>query len=292
MKKKAILSSVLTLIIGLGIGGGTGYVAYSHEKEVASTATELSTSQESIMAFDWLMNSGEAEALEYQAYNVATDKIQEMAKKPSTKPKAVVLDIDETVLNNGPGTGYGIASNKGFNIDDWNKWVDAGIATPIPGAVEFTKAAKAAGVQVFYISNRDESKLDVTVKNLEKYGFADATEKGHVILDSKNTHTKNPRFVDIEKNYDVVMFVGDQLTDMNQTFSGKTTEEIKKQVEANKAEFGDKYVVIPNPTYGGYMSAMFGHGLTDAQKAKVAQEAVKMYDQQTGKVVNNTFVGN
>lgn len=289
MKSKVIGAIIVSLIVGIGIGGGTGYVAYAHEKtKVEASAPTID--QNMVMAYDWLENSGEAMSLEYQAYNTATRNLKEMVKTPSTKPKAVVLDIDETCLSNAPGNGYEIAHNKSFNVDVWNKWINSAQATPIPGAVEFTKAAKAAGVQVFYVSNRTTDQLAVTQKNLSKYGFADATEEGHVLLDPVASQDKQSRFDQIEKKYDVIMFVGDQLTDMGQPFMNKSSEQEKATVEKYKDNWGSKFIAIPDPTYGNYENAMFDHSgkkLTEAEKVELAKEGVQSFDPETGKIIKN-----
>lgn len=292
MKSKIIVSIIVALVIGGCIGGGAGYTAYAQEKnKVEQEAPTIS--QETTIAYDWLENSGEAESLEYQAYNIATRNLEEMVKKPSDKPKAVVLDIDETCLSNAPGNGYQIANNKPFNVNVWNKWINSAQATAIPGAVDFTQAAKKAGVQVFYVSDRTSNQLAATVKNLKNCGFADATEPGHVILDPVASQDKQSRFNAIEKNYDVIMFFGDQLTDMGQDFVGKTSAEEKAEVTKLKDNWGEKFIAIPDPTYGNFESAMddYKH-LSDAQQVKIAKEGIQSFNPETGKIIKNQQVIN
>ena len=289
MKSKLIGGIIIALIVGVAIGGGTGYVAYAKEKTKVE-ATTPTIDQNMVMAYDWLENSGEAMSLEYQAYNTATRNLKEMAAKASTKPKAVVLDIDETCLSNAAGNGHEIVANQRFNVKDWNAWINSGKATPIPGAVDFTKAAQAAGMKVFYVSNRETSQLGVTKKNLSKYGFADATEAGHILLDPVSSQDKQARFNEIEKKYDVVMFVGDQLTDMGQPYMNKSSQQEKEQVTKDKANWGSKFIAIPDPTYGNYENAMFDHSgkkLTEAEMVQVAKEGVQSFNPQTGKIIKN-----
>ena len=298
MKSKAIGAVIIALIVGLGVGGGVVYEVQAKEATPATTTQGTSTKetaqaakdQQMVMAYDWLENSGEAESLEYQAYNTATRNLKTLAETKSSKPKAVILDIDETCLDNAPGNGYQIAHKAGFNVDIWNKWVDSAQATPIPGAVDFTKAAKADGYQVFYVSNRDTNQIDATIKNLDKYGFADANVKGHILLDPVADQNKQPRFDQIEKNYDVEMFVGDQLTDMGGAYMNKSSQQEKEQVTKDKDMWGLHYIAIPDPTYGNYENAMYNHSgkkLTEEQKVQLSNEGIQSFNPQTGKIIKN-----
>lgn len=291
MKKNLIAGIVIALIVGLGVGGGVGYEAHAKEapKPVVQDAQQK-LDNEMIMAYDWLENSGEAMSLEYQAYNTATRNLQEMVKTPSSKPKAVILDIDETCLSNAPGNGYQIVNGTSFNVNEWNKWVQSAQATAIPGAVAFTQAAKAAGVQVFYVSDRIPDQLKATQENLDKLGFADANEPGHIVLDPVADQNKQSRFDAIEKNYDVIMFFGDQLTDMGGAYMNKTSQQEKEQVTKDKANWGWKYIAIPDPTYGNYENAMYDHSgkpLTAEQKIELSKEGVQTFDPQTGKIIKD-----
>jgi 5'-nucleotidase (lipoprotein e(P4) family) len=86
-------------------------------------------------------------------------------------PPAVILDIDETLLDNSGYQAWMVLNNTTFDPKTWNQFVKAEIATPIPGAVEFSKFAEAKGVKVFYISNRTGEEEEATRRNMERYGF-------------------------------------------------------------------------------------------------------------------------
>lgn len=291
MKRKIVISSIVCLIIGLVVGGGIGYVGYSNQKELAKM-NKPTMSQETILAYDWLIYSGEAMANKQQAYNSAIKQLPALMQEKSTKPKAVVLDIDETCLNNAPGNGYQLANNTSFSQDIWNKWVFAAEATPIQGAVEFTKAASSAGAQVFYVSNRTGDKLDATVKNLAKYGFADSTKAGHVILNTTNAPNKVSRFEALEQSYDVVMYVGDQITDLGPHFLGESLDEVRDKVELYKNDFGTRLIQIPNPTYGVFTTYLFGKDKTDEEQVEISKEYIQSFDPQTGKLIENKVASN
>ncbi len=265
------------LIVPIFVAGTAlllGGCAAEHNSTQTTTTSQnqLTFTQQGVTAYDWLEHSGEAEALRYQAYNMAKRNLGLMVLEQSAKPKAVILDIDETVLDNGKAAAYQIKHNVGFNQKTWNNWINQSAATPIPGAVSFTQYAKKMGVQVFYVSDRSADQIAATRKNLEKYGFADANEQGHIVL-STGDSDKQPRFNKIEKKYDVVQFFGDQLTDFGQLFENKTNVEQQAEVKKLHAEFGWKYYQIPNPTYGEWETHLLHntYKLTDAQKIKLAQ---------------------
>lgn len=263
-------------LITLAIAGSAlllgGCAAHSNEAVAQSNTNKLTFTQQGVLAYDWLEHSGEAQALYYQAYNMAKHNLGLMVLEQSAKPKAVILDIDETVLDNGNAAAYQIKHNVPFNQKMWNEWVNMSDATPTPGSVAFTNYAKSMGVQVFYVSDRSADQLAATRKNLEKWGFADATTPGHIVL-ATTTQDKQPRFDQIEKKYDVVEFFGDQLTDFGQAFENKTNAEQQAKVKELQNKFGWTFYQLPNPTYGEWETHLLhnSYSQSDAQKVALAQ---------------------
>ena len=96
---------------------------------------------------------------------------------PSKLPPAVVLDLDETVLDNSAFEARRISNGVLFSEDEWNRWCEERSARPIPGAVEFLTHAQALGVKPIYITNRDHRVEQATRDVLAKIGVPlDATE--------------------------------------------------------------------------------------------------------------------
>lgn len=290
MSKKTIFIGILTFFLGVIATTGVCYHIFSKKLDNYKTTTannQLGNYMKG--AFNWLENSGEAESLEYQAYNSATTSLANMVQQPSSKPKAVILDLDETCLNNAPFQGYELLNdNDGFDYSTWNKWVDYAEATAIPGSVQFTQQAAKDGVQVFYVSGRSQNELDATVKNMTKLGFAQADEPGHVILLPSNQSGKQPTFDQLEQNYDVVMYVGDQLTDMGSMFHGTSAEE-KQQVTQYASEWGSKFIAIPDPLYGNFIGALDDDKkVTDPQQIKIFDKGIETFNPKNGKVSYNT----
>ncbi len=124
---------------------------------------------------DWVQQSGEYRALAYQAFNVAKmsfDHFKSQAKQDNSKEKlAVVVDLDETMINNSAYAAWQIKHGQGYSSKTWGKWEQAAKAKAIPGAIEFSKYIDSHGGTVFYVSNRSETNLKETIKNLKKLGL-------------------------------------------------------------------------------------------------------------------------
>ncbi|MBU1343295.1 MAG: 5'-nucleotidase, lipoprotein e(P4) family [Proteobacteria bacterium] len=231
----------------------------------ASANAEFTTrelNQQSILALSWVQNSAEFKALAFQAFNLAKlrwDMDQQQGKK------CVVVDVDETILDNSPFNAGLIGRDYGYNNSSWKEWCDAAIATAIPGAVDFLNHVVSTGGAVFYITNRKaepEKNMDltqVTLNNLRALGFPQI-DKEHVLLRTGFSNKQPRRDAIARMGFRTVLLIGDTLADFADVFDGQTMEERDKAVEMNKAEFGDRFIVLPNPIYGDWETAVYGGG--------------------------------
>src|SRR5688572_14527745 len=89
---------------------------------------------------------------------------------------AIIVDVDETVLDNAPSHVRQIQERRGFDEAKWGEWVSERKAKALPGAAGFLTDAAKRGVTVFYITNRDASLTDDTIANLRSAGFPVASE--------------------------------------------------------------------------------------------------------------------
>src|SRR5512139_58366 len=131
----------------------------------------------------WFRTSVEYRAVTTQSYRLATLMLDraladrtwtaalEQAGDYGSKPTAVILDVDETVLDNSESEERNVREGTTYSEAGWAAWCNERKATPIPGALEFTRAAAAKGVTVFYVTNRDRALEQATRDNLAKYGF-------------------------------------------------------------------------------------------------------------------------
>ena len=210
------------------------------------------------MGLLWMRTSAEYRALAYQGYNVAMNAVKMAVTDPShqRKPLAIVLDADETVVDNTKLMGESIVNGNGrFDAPWWRQAVHQGKSQAMPGAVEFLNEVHKQGVEIFYVSNRYAPvNLDVTIQNFKELGFP-SVDKDHVLLFEKDSD-KQPRFDAIAKKYSVVLYMGDNAGDFPIGTKGKTLAERNGIIDAHKEDFGTTFVVFPNPAYGSWVSAL------------------------------------
>ena len=210
------------------------------------------------MGLLWMRTSAEYRALAYQGYNVALNLVKMAVTDPShqRKPLAIVLDADETVVDNTKLMGESVANGNGrFDAPWWRQAVHQGKSQAMPGAVEFLNEVHKQGVEIFYVSNRYAPvNYDATVQNFKELGFP-SVDKDHVLLFEKDSD-KQPRFDAITKKYNVILYMGDNAGDFPIGTKGKTLAERNAIIDEHKEDFGTTFVVFPNPAYGSWVSAL------------------------------------
>ncbi|WP_233840042.1 HAD family acid phosphatase [Dyella sp. 2HG41-7] len=177
---------------------------------------------------------------------------------------AVILDIDETVLDNSPYQARLIRSGGEYNEADWAAWCKEERARAMPGAVAFTQFAAKHGIAVIYISNRAQDLDSATIDNLRKVGLPvsgpDAFLGLGTILpgcDQVGTE-KNCRRQLVSKRYRVLMQFGDQLGDFVTVLSNTATGRAQAMA-TYMGWIGTRWFVLPNPTYGSWEPALFNN---------------------------------
>ncbi|MBP9477259.1 MAG: 5'-nucleotidase, lipoprotein e(P4) family [Sebaldella sp.] len=260
MKKSLVIISFTLLL--LLVSCSTTSSTVSKTKAVNSTKSEETVqmsyeklqSQQTVLGTVWMQESGEYRALAYQVYNAAKDRflIEKLNLDNKNKKLAVIMDIDETVLNNIYTQGEYIKEGKNYSKKAWDEWVKAEKATAIPGAVGFVSYVYKNGGEVFFITNRNEDERLSTLNNLEKEGFI--VDNTHLILKTKESSKEARRKVIEDSGYKVIIYVGDDLNDFIDL--GSTSQEKRDKVDELKAEFGKKYFILPNPVYGGFESGL------------------------------------
>ncbi len=228
----------------------------------------------------WYHYSAEKKAIYYQTYKLAQialdkNKAEHQAMANKKKP-AIVLDIDETVLDNSPQQLKMLELGQPYTRESWVEWVKLAQAKPLAGAVEFTQYSQNNGVEVFYVSNRYAENLKYTIENLKKYNFPNA-DSAHVFLREKSGDKTQRREI-ISKNYDIILLLGDNLRDFSEIFGKRAKADLGASVvKENKALFGTKYIVFPNPTYGEWEKAMYNNSFkwTEKQRDSLRKELIK-----------------
>jgi 5'-nucleotidase (lipoprotein e(P4) family) len=196
--------------------------------------------------------------------------------KPERKrPRAVVVDIDETVLDNSPSQAYGIKNRLLFNVKDWYAWGEMRKAKPIPGAVDFLNYAVSKGAKVFFVSNRDDVQKQATIDNLKGVGFNDVSAENVVLRTTEST--KESRRQAIASKYRIVLLMGDNLDDFSNAFERKSVIERFNEVDKNRELWGKRFIVLPNAMYGTWESAIYNYErLNETQKAQRRARALEL----------------
>lgn len=198
----------------------------------------------------WFQQSAECRALFLQTYAQASAQLKTVLINPGDKPPAIVIDIDETVLDNSPQqAGLETGSHSDARLS-WDEWCLAAQAEPLPGALDFLNEADRLGIGIFYVSNRDHKHLQSTLTNLKKWGFPQSTAKNVLLRESDSS--KEARRQTIAVDFQIVMFLGDNLGDLSIDFETPSASDRALQVDHHKGDFGTRFFVFPNPLYGSW----------------------------------------
>jgi 5'-nucleotidase (lipoprotein e(P4) family) len=222
----------------------------------------------------YMQSSAEYRACCLQAYNLATYRLKDAAKTKSDKPAAVIMDLDETVLDNSGFQAMQLRANLSFDIRLWYYWEEKCIdrVALVPGAKEFITEAEKLGVTLVYISNRDDIYKAQTKKVLERFSLALKNDDDLKL--ATTTSDKTSRMKEAETKYSVLLYVGDNLRDFSDEFKfGKfdknnpqeieqAVEARKKSVDAHRNDFGTKFIILPNSAYGEWLKPL-GQGMKD-----------------------------
>ena len=196
-------------------------------------------------------------------------------------PPAVVLDVDETVLDNSAYQVWNIKAGTSFSTKTWNEFCDAKISTAVPGAVEFTRYAESKGVKVFYVTNRDVAVEKSTRENMEKLGFPMGGNVDTFLMQNEQKEwgsRKGTRRAFIARDYRILLEFGDNFGDFDDRYSSSEADRLKIFQE-NKERWGREWLVIANPTYGSFEAAPFGfdYKKSDADKRKAKRDVLESW---------------
>jgi 5'-nucleotidase (lipoprotein e(P4) family) len=227
----------------------------------------------------WTQTSAEYRALAYQAFSLAKLRLDQdltgRTRVRAAKPPAVIVDVDETVLDNSRYQAELVLRRAAYSAESWRAWCDRAEAGAVPGAVDFLKYAFSHGVHVFYITNRRQPEKAGTIENLKKLGFPGVSEE--TVMIREQGASKESRRQKVASRYRIALLVGDNLNDFSDDFAGKSVVDRKAQVDRERAEFGSRFIVIPNPMYGDWENAINDNrsNLTEAERQANRRAAMR-----------------
>lgn len=189
-------------------------------------------------------------------------------------PPAVVLDVDETLLDNSRYQVWMLKNDQTFSTKSWNQFCAAQISTAIPGAVEFTKYADSKGVKVFYITNRGIETEKDTRENMARLGFPMGGNVDTFLMQGEKPEwgsAKGTRRAVVTRDYRVLLNIGDNFGDFDDRYRTSESERAKA-FESDMVYWGRQWLMIANPTYGSFDTATYGH---DFKKPREEQRKAK-----------------
>lgn len=295
MRSTVTACCVLTAALSLAACKPASFTAPSDAAKAPAASgakpatTAAAPADDNLNAVLWVQRSAEYQAVGQTIYRAAADKLDVALKEanwdalvPAERgnaatglPPAVIMDVDETVLDNSPYQARLVRDGLEYDEVSWDRWVAEKKAKPLPGVVDFAKAATAKGVTILYLSNRAEHLQAATLENLRTAGLPVKDESvflglGTFVKDcEQNGSEKNCRRQLAGREYRVLMQFGDQLGDFAQIVAN-TPDGRAKLYDEYADWFGERWWMLPNPTYGSWEPAVFNNAWDQARAARRA----------------------
>jgi 5'-nucleotidase (lipoprotein e(P4) family) len=235
----------------------------------------------------WVQTSGEYVACCLQTYRLAGDEVErEIARSREEErlardfrglPPAVVMDLDETVLDNGTYQSYLYLTGKTHSTDLFCQFVTENRSSIrlVPGAKDFIEGVESLGVPVVYITNRPDELRDVTIATLAQWGI---NTKGledpanlRLLLETGSESSKTPRRDLVRAKYRIIALVGDQLGDFADEFSPIKDNTYRARIESvyeYKSMWGRRWFILPNSVYGQWQGVLRGDPVQYLRRAE------------------------
>ena len=248
---------------------------------IHATEKELDNSLQvqSMLSVLYAQSSAEYKASNIQTYANAKSALDRALNDPDwtaaieqkenfkNKPPAIILDIDETVLNNIPFQARSIINGQSYPIG-WLEWMLEESSDAVAGVSDFLEYAKTKGVKIFYVTNRIAIAEDATRNNIKKLGLPLDTDRDVLLMKNENgwTSDKVSRRELVAKDYRILLLIGDQLGDFLSL--DETTLELdsrKDLADTYKHMWGSKWFMITNPMYGRWEASIYNNEYPDTE---------------------------
>lgn len=237
----------------------------------------------------WVQTAVEFRVMCEQTYRLAQTCLDQALRDPTwsaleaaslsdARPVAVILDVDETVLDNSPASAEMILRNRDFEAEAWDDWVKRGEAEGLPGAREFLAHARRHRVAVFYVTNRAAKNRDVTVENLRR-AVDPLVRSEHVLCRGGRsgwTSDKTTRREHVAATYRVLLLLGDDYGDFAEL--GRHEPALRQELaKVHMKRWGREWLCLPNPNYGNWERCLTGYdnSLSDAHRLNLKRRALR-----------------
>ena len=248
---------MLGLILAGGALAGLGSAPAAAQDDAACNSIRNPL----LWAMAYKQTAAEFHALCHQAYNLARMRIDYALAGHNTgdRPLAVITDMDNTILHALSYWGYLINEGRDF-FDDaiWDEWLPNNLITAVPGSNDFFDYCKSKDVEVFYVTNRNQGErtFEYALAHLKHLNFPYARDENLFVF--RESSDKSPARRRIEESHEVALMLGDNLNDFRRDYYVKDVDERMALMERDRDDWGTKFILVPNPTDGHWVRAIFG----------------------------------
>ena len=252
--------------------------------------SEVRDSHELLHSLLWMHTSAEYNALTVMTYQRAEEALDRALRDASSTasieqtgefqhlPPAVIMDLDETVLDNSAFEARLITQRATFNRPMWDQWVQEASAQAVPGALEFIAAARKKGVTVFFVSNRGAQQESSTRHNLERLGIPLPVEPDTLLLEGEAPFQwsldKSGRRRYLAERFRILLLVGDDLGDFVDGARDRPENRIAL-ARRYTHRWGTSWFLLPNPMYGTWETSLYPPGLSEADRLLVKRRLIQ-----------------
>jgi 5'-nucleotidase (lipoprotein e(P4) family) len=232
-------------------GAITTLVSCASQNIGADAAKPISPSPSAPAVFSdglhWFRDSAEQQAIYLETYRDAAQAARSLSYGLMPQSWGVILDVDETVLNNSEYMKRLATTGQKFDPRTWDAWVQARSATALPGAKLFIDSIlDQLHGQIVLVTNRTQAQCDATEDNLRRTNL----RYSRILCDRSGDGDKNPRFHSIVNGesgaaapLNVLIWIGDNIRDF---------PDLDQKSPGDLAQFGTRYFALPNPMYGSW----------------------------------------
>jgi 5'-nucleotidase (lipoprotein e(P4) family) len=258
----------------------------------ATAATPCRATDATLNATLWMQTSAEYTAIAREVYGTALrtldtaladhswTALSEQAATAANLPPAVIVDIDETVLDTSAHQGHLLKTNGTYSEAEWHEYAMHDISRPMQAALDALNAIHARGVRIFYITNRYAEEKDAVRKTLDRYAFPFDRDEETLITRGERpewkSSDKSARRSFVAAHYRVLALFGDDLNDFVPA-AGKSIAERQALLDRYNENWGRTWYVLPNPIYGSWERSMLENprGLSPCEEYERKLEKVR-----------------
>ena len=244
-------------------------------KELPVAAVAMTPAHDNLYSTLWMQRSMEYQASVRGSFNQARRQLDAALAQPQwdalppaeraalgdaqSLPPAVIVDVDETMLDNSPFQARGVRDDLPYEFERWKGWSSERRALALPGAREFAQAAADRGVTVYYVTNRKHpEEVESTADNLLMLGFPVSEDLSNLLLKGDPRAAADDKIARrgwVGARHRVLLLVGDQLGDFVAGTKVAAGEQTALAAPFG-AWWGERWFMLPNPTYGGWQDGV------------------------------------